>query len=139
MNPSRTLNAFQQIRARSKVFKLLVALGFTFDEKGGYYWRAVGHGRDQRVCVAFGVRDQCTGGSCDWVWQTAKLDAPPLFGYSGSTHVGAAYGNAEKVIDITLEQFWSAGISHSAAYNHAKLTQAKEKLTAALTLVRDAL
>ncbi len=135
----RDLNLFQQTRARAKVFKLLLSLGFQFDTAGGYYWRVVGYGRDQRVCVAFGVPNQCSGGKCEWVWQTAKLNEKPLFGYSGSTHVGAAYGTTEKVIDITLEQFWSAGIGHYAASAQERIKKAKEQVTAALTLVRDAL
>ena len=136
----RELTTKQQAKVRAKVFKLLLALGFQYDETGSYYWRKVHDRSDQRVCVGFDVfetfgqhRNGC------WTWMNTKLNEAPAFGYSGTTTLGPQFGTVERVIDTTLEQFWTAGISHSSAYNQAKVTQAKDKLTAALTLVRDAL
>ena len=105
---SDNLTSKQQLKVRARVFRLLAAIGFQYDTKGEYWWRKV-PGQDCRVCVGFNVADQCLGGRTDWVWQIAKLNENPAFGYSGSVHVGAKWGTVEKIVDITLERFWTAG------------------------------
>ncbi len=125
----------QQLRTRNKVFKLLISIGFKFENEKNYYWKEVGCNRDVKICVAFDVPDQCLGGRTSWVWQTAKLKENPLFGYSGSTHVGAEWGTLKKVIDITLEHFFTAGISDGVGYEKERYTKLKNTVCEALNLI----
>lgn len=122
---SRSLTAKQQEKARAKVFKLLADIGFQYANReltGGYWWHNI-TGTDFRVCVGFGVLDQCLGGRTNWVWQTAKLDEEPLFGYSGSTSIGAEWaewGTVERIMDITLERFYEIGLSRGLGIEKAE-------------------
>ncbi len=125
------LTVKQQLRARTKVFKLLTAIGFQFDTKGGYYWRKIADNVDRRLCVGFGVPNQLFGNGTDWVWYTAALNEEPRFGYGGTTSSAAQFGTVEKVMNTTLGRLYSEGFSAGFHYEHEKITKIREKMTAA--------
>lgn len=102
-----------------------------------YYWRQMPNQDDKRICVAFGARDQCCGGTCGWVWQTSTMSAYPAFGYSGSTHCGASFGTLAHVMDITLEHFYSEGFHAGYRSNADKVTKIKSGLQSALKSASD--
>lgn len=129
----KPLTPKQQITARAKAFKLLAAIGFQHEPNGDYWWKQTVDSSTKRICVAFDIPDQCLGGNTDWVWQTAELDRPPAFGYSGSTSVGAQWANAQRVLDITLEQFHYAGISRGLESGRASTKELKTQISAAVT------
>lgn len=139
---TRDLTPKQQVKARARVFNLLLAMGFQFeaDKADGFYWRKVRDGGDTRVCVGYGVLNHLSQ-RCDkcWAWQEAKLNEAPLFGYSGTTSCGASFGTVEHVLDITFECFWAAGIAHYSTSAQARIAEAKGKIAAALTLIQNAL
>lgn len=131
----KTLTLKRQAKERAKAFRILKSIGFQYVESkdGGYWARQIPNSK-QRLCVGFDVADQCFGHPhrTNWIWQTAEADKEPLFGYSGSLHVGAEWGTTHKVIDITLEQFHSAGLCRGIELERIKTNKVKEKLTAML-------
>lgn len=114
--------------ARRKALRLLAAIGFQMEKD--FWWLKVSN--EKRVCVAFDVVDQCLGGRTSWVWQSAKLTEAPLFGYSGTTHVGAGWGTANKIIAITLERIFDEGVYRGLELERVKTSKLKAAITAAL-------
>jgi len=133
---TRDLTPKQQVKAAAKIFRILKDMGFQRKERdpklGDYWWRKVPN-RDRRVCVGYHLWDGCVGyRSNGWRWQTADLDQEPLFGYSGTTSIGVTFATVERVIDTTLERFYSEGIRVGVAYERQKTDKAKTILQGAI-------
>lgn len=140
----RDLTPKQQEKVRVKVVKTLLAAGFQteLDCSGvPFYWRKVRiNDQEERICITCGGWSQFSQKRDDgWMFQRNKLGQKPAFGYSGTTHIGAAFATVEKIMDEMFWQFWSAGIAHYSTSSQKRISDAKDKITAALTLVRDAL
>jgi hypothetical protein len=117
-----SLTVKQQAKHRAKAFRLLLRIGFQLEgaDENAFYWLKVN--RDKRVCVAFDVLDQCSGGRTGWVWQTAKLDETPLFGYSGTTSIGPTWATSDRIISMTLNKIWEVGMSYGLEIEHRKVS-----------------
>lgn len=126
---ARFLTPLQQSRIQKKIFKLLSTLGF--QQEKDYWWFKAN--TDTRICIGFDVKDQCLGGRTSWCWQTAPLDKEPLFGYSGTTHVGASYGTVERIMEITFNHFYYVGCRVGRETEGEKRKKLKEALNTALT------
>ncbi len=125
------LSQYRQEKNRAKIFKMLVDMGFTYDIAEGFYWLPVN--KDYRVCVGFEVKDKlCQKKLNCWMWQNSKLGESPMFGYSGSTSLGADFGTIERVMEITFNHFYSHGISIQYEHAKAKVTKAKSEIQRAI-------
>lgn len=129
----KDLTLKQQAKQRVKALRILASIGFqqTENKNGVYWWRRIDP-TDERVCVGYDVVNQCSGGRTGWVWQRADLDKEPLFGYSGTTSIGSLWATADKVIEVTLEQFWCAGIARAHKHTTERIAKAKEIVNGAL-------
>ena len=119
----------QQAKERAKIFKTLVAMGFTFDEAGNYYWIEI---RNKRLGVGFNVKD-CLGGKIDWIWQTSEEGVNPAFGYSGSTSVGGCYGTFKRIMQITLENIYYMGFFSGMSRANAVFKNDREEIRKAIS------
>lgn len=124
----KPLTEKQQIKTRAKIYKILASIGFqeSIVSGGNYWWRKISD--NKRICVGFNVHNQCFNNKTDWIWQTSELNKEPLFGYSGSTSLGAQWGTVNRIIDITLDQIHGMGISEGIMYSKVNLKKAKEKI-----------
>lgn len=135
----RALTVKQQAKHRARAFRLLTAIGFKVQGPssspfpGQFYWLKVGN--DKRVCVAFDVIDQCSGGRTGWVWQTADLTGTPLFGYSGTCGVGSMWATCDRIISITLERIRDTGFFDGLMVERTKITKIKEALASTLAAI----
>lgn len=132
----KDLTPKQQAKVHAKVVKLLLATGFQseLDSAGvPFYWRKVRVGEhEKRICVTYKGFSQFSQKLDDgWMFQRAKLNERPAFGYSGSTLMGVNR-SVEQVLDEVYHQFWTAGINHSSAYHQDRVAKAKAKLTGVL-------
>ncbi len=127
----KQLSQYRQEKNRAKIFKMLVDMGFTYDITEGFYWLPVN--KDYRVCVGFNVKDKlCQKQMADWMWQTSKIGESPMFGYSGTHSLGADFGTIERVMEITLNMFYSHGIYTQYEYAKDKVTKAKSDMQLAI-------
>jgi len=133
---TRDLTLKQQAKVAAKVFRILKDMGFQRkerDPKLGDYWGRKVPNQDKHVCVGYHLWNGCIGyRSNGWMWQTADLNQEPLFGYSGTTSIGATFGTVERVIDTTLEQFYREGVGIGVAYERQKTDKAKTILQGAI-------
>lgn len=129
---TKTITPKQQVKIRAKFFRILASIGFQYQEseKGGYWWRKVND--TKRICVGFDVFNQCLGGRTNYIWQTTDLNQEPLFGYSGSCSVSASWGNANRLVDLTLERVYNEGMARAGEIYREKVAKIKQSVTLAL-------
>lgn len=125
MKTKKPFTEKQQIKIKSKAYRLLKSMGF-IEQQGGYLSIDIG---GKTLSVGRDILSHFSGDiSHSWNWYIGEIEVKPHFGVSGNMSGSGMWWSAEDVIKTTLERIDNIGFCRGNKLSEDHWNEKKEEI-----------